>query len=407
MAPVLRAIIVDSDADSRAALRRLLAATPSVVVVGEFSRIAEASGEAPARRPDVLIAEIPYERGANGEGWSCSAIEQLARAMPNTAIFATGPSVSADFVIQVIRAGALEFLPRPVERQDLVAALDKVTRFRWGAVLERRARVISVFSTKGGLGVTTLATNLAVCLAARGRGETLLVDMDTRQSDIVTFLNLRPKYSVLDALENIDRMDESFLRGLLIKHASGLWVLPGPSGIERIQFTAEQVQAGLAIIRSHFDHVVLDLRHDVDPGTVAALEASDPIFFLTSLNVSALRAGAAGLAAFRQLGLDLQKVKIVVMREGAPEDVTFKQAREVLGLPIYWKTPSDYPAVVSSINSGQPVVTASPRSKVAKNLRQLAEMVPNGSGAGAEVPAKPSASRLRRVWAVKALLGAG
>jgi pilus assembly protein CpaE len=261
-----------------------------------------------------------------------------------------------------------------------------------------------VFSTKGGLGVTTLATNLAVCLAERSPGSTILIDLDTRQSDVATFLNLRATYSVLDAIENLDRLDESFLYGLLVKHSSGLLVLPGPTRIERTQFSAEQVQAALEIIRSHFDHVVLDLRHDFDPGTIAALEASSTILYLTSLTVSALRSGSAGLAALRHLGLNLQRVKVVVMREGTGEDVTLKHAQEALGLPVYWRTPSDYSTVVSSINSGQPVVTAAPRSKIARNLRELAGGL-HRPGSPSRSGAARSSSLMRLVWTPKGIAG--
>ena len=129
-----------------------------------------------------------------------------------------------------------------------------------GGGSERKpGRVTAVFATKGGVGVTTVATNLAVCLAQR-EASTLLIDLDARQSDVATFLNLRSSYSVLDAFENVGRMDESFLRGLLVRHSSGLWVLPGPSRIERIQFGAEPVRVGIEIMRSHFDHVIVDLR---------------------------------------------------------------------------------------------------------------------------------------------------
>jgi pilus assembly protein CpaE len=254
--------------------------------------------------------------------------------------------------------------------------------------------------------VTTVATNLAVCLAERAPGRTILVDLNTRQSDIATFLNLRSTYSVLDAFENLHRLDDSFLRGLLVKHGSGLLVLPGPSRVEQSQLGGEQVQVGLDIIRSYFDHVVLDLRHDLDPGTFAALEASDTVLFLICLNVSALRSGQAGLAAFRRLGLNLQKVKVVVMREGTGKDVRLNHAREVLGLAIHWKTPSDYPAVVASINAGEPVVTASPRSKIAKNLRQLAGILPQGLGIAAEPSVEGTPSLVRLVWTPKRLPGA-
>jgi pilus assembly protein CpaE len=247
-----------------------------------------------------------------------------------------------------------------------------------------------------------------VCLAEKAPDHTLLIELDTRQSDIATFLDLRPTYSVLDAFENIDRLDESFLRGLLTRHSSGLWVLPGPLRMERTQLNGEQVRAGLEIIRSHFDNVVLDLRHDTSPGTFAGLEASDTIMFLTSLEVSALRSGAAGLAGFRLLGLDPHKIKVVVMREDTGEDVTVKHAREALGVPVYWRTPSDYQAVVSAINAGKPVVTASPRSKFARNLRQLADMLTAaGPGPkGGTHASKRSTSLLGMVWNPKSLPGA-
>ncbi len=365
------------------------------------------SDEAPARHPDLVIVEVDETEAASSGGPPAWVIESLTRALPEAVIFATGQSTSADFVIEVIRAGALEFIRRPVEREDLISALDKVLRLRRGAPAARQpGRITSVFSTKGGLGVTTMATNLAVCLAERVPGSTILVDFDTRQADVSTFLNLQPSYSVLDALENLERLDESFLRGLVVKHSSGLAILPGPSRLERSHLAAEQVQAGLAMIRAHFDHVVLDLKHDMDQATIAALEASDTVLFLTGLNVSALRSGAAGLAAFRHLGLSLPKLKVVVMREGTGEDVTIKHARETLGLPVYWRTPSDYPTVVASINRGTPVVTASPRSKIAKNLRDMAEQLARGQRPAAEPSTRRVASLARRlVWTTKGISG--
>jgi len=334
-------------------------------------------------------------------------VEALARTFPEAAVFVTGPSVSADFVIEVIRAGAVEFLRRPVQEGDLASALEKLLRIRRPTLpAARPGRITSVFSTKGGLGVTTVATNLAVCLAERAPGRTILIDLDTRQSDVATFLNLRPTYSIVDALENPDRLDASFLQGLVVRHASGLVVLPGPTRIERGQLVAEQVQVVLEIIRSHFDHVVLDLRHDLDPGTIAALEASDTVFFLTSLTVSALRSAAAGLAAFRHLGLNPQRVKVVIMREGTGEDVTLKHAHETLGVPIHWRTPSDYSTVVSAINSGEPVVTAAPRSKIARNLRELAGGLFPRPGA-ARPAAGRSAALTRLIWTTKGIPGDG
>ena len=404
MAPsALRAVLVDSDAGARAATRHVLVDIPTITLVGEYSGLAEALLHAAATRPDLLVVEVDADESPAAAP-AVTAIEQLARKLPETAILATGHGVSAELVIRVLRAGALEFLRRPVERVDLVAALEKLARFRGSALPRNPGRITSVFAAKGGLGATTLAINLGVSMAERAEGKTLLVELDTRQSDIVTFLDLRPRYSILDVVENIGRMDESLLRGLLTRHASGLWTVPGPTRLERGQLSPEQVSGAIEVLRSYFDHVLMDLRHDFDPGTIAALEASDVILFVTSLDVAALRSGAAALAAFRHLGLDSKKIKVVVMRDGSGDDVTVRHARNTLGLPVYWRTPSDYQTVVASINAGRPVVSTSPRAKISKNLRELAETL-CGDGRTGGGPTRKRAF-LSMAWPIKRLSGA-
>ena len=398
---ILRALIVDSDPETRTSIRHMLASVPSVTIVGEYDNATEAALKAPSSRPDLMIVQVPIDP-AGGDAWSAAAISRLARQLPDTAILATTANAAAEFVVQILRAGAMECLRRPVEQPELVVALEKLARFRGRVVQRQPGRVTAVFSAKGGLGATTLAVNLGVCFAEHAaKKSTLLVELDTRHSDLVTFLDLRPRYSIRDVFESMDRMDESLLQGLMLRHASGLWVVPGPSEMERGYLAAEQVEAGVHLLRAHFDHVVLDLRHDIEPGTVAALEAADTVLFLTSLNVSALRSGAAGLAAFRHLGLDLKKVKVVVMRDGTGEDVTVKHAREVLGLPVFWKTPSEYASVVASINSGRPVVSIAPRSKFAKNLRQLSDILFTDGRPAPASTARRSVSRLASAWRVK------
>ena len=395
MSSALRTVIVDADAESRATLRSILTSNRATMFVAEYSDIGEALVEGPARRPDLIIVQLPQKGGVADVDASERAIEELSRTLPEAALFATAPPVSADFVIRVIRAGAVEFLTRPLERAHVQAAIEKMARRRGGSARGRSGKITAVFSAKGGLGVTTIATNLAVCLATtktagQPAGQVLLVDLDSRQSDVSTFLNLRPTYSVLDAFENIGRMDESFLRGLLTKHASGVWVLPGPSRMERIQLGAEPVRIGLDIMRAYFDHVVLDLRHDLDPGTVAALEVADTILFLTGLDVAAVRAARAALAACRGLGISMSKVKIVVMREDTGEEVTAKHVKEALESPVFWKIPNDYVSVVAAINTGEPVITSAPRSNVARSIRSLGESL--GQVQRDTKPAQPKSS---------------
>jgi len=395
MAALLRTIIIDSDDTSRANLRGILAGTPAVLV-GEFSNISEALRTAAAYRPDVLIVEVPIDQGKNSDG-AAAKIEHLARVLPDASIVVTGPTQSAQLVIQVMRAGAADYVARPVKPEDLRAAVEKVVRSRPALGAEQRSgRVISVFSAKGGAGVTTVATNLSVCCAKQSSGRAVLVDLDARQADVATFLNLRPQYSVVDAFENIGRMDEAFLKRLLTECANGLWVLPGPAAMNRVKLRPEQVQAGIEILRTYFDRAILDLPHDTDEPTVAALEVSDIVFFLVRQNVSALRLGAAAVKTFRRFGIDLKKLRLVVVGERSREDVTFKQIREMFEMPVHWKIPSDEEAVVSAINHGEPLVTGLPRSRIAKSLRQLSETLIDHHSA--EAADKRAGALMRFCW---------
>src|SRR4029434_6509754 len=129
MPSILRIVVVDSDAESRTALRKILGGMPGAVVVGEFGEVRQALLETPGRRPDLVLLEVPAGRE---EDMSGGTVRKFVDALPEAAILAMGSGVSAETVIKVIRAGAFEFLSRPVERVDLAEALEKVTRVRRG-----------------------------------------------------------------------------------------------------------------------------------------------------------------------------------------------------------------------------------------------------------------------------------
>src|SRR5260370_7526470 len=157
MTPTFRTIIVT---DSGSPLKGLLASSSVTLVVGEFKRLSQAMQEGPSRRPDLVTADLPEDRAGGPDGPPARMVEALARTFPEAAVFVTGPSVSADFVIEGIPAGAVEFLRRPVQEGDLASALQKLLRIpRPTQPTARPGRVPPVFSTKGGLRATPIATN--------------------------------------------------------------------------------------------------------------------------------------------------------------------------------------------------------------------------------------------------------
>jgi pilus assembly protein CpaE len=405
VANILRTVVVDADLEERAVVRELCGGLP-VALVGEFATVSEALIEAPLRRADVVLVRTT---SAADEQRALRAVEVLGRTLTDSSIIVIDSDYSADAVIAMVRAGAVELLRWPVEAGALAAAFETVQRARRRTPPTRPVGdIIAVFSAKGGLGATTVATNVAVLLAQRkSGGTTLLVELDGRPSDVTTLLNVHARYSVLDAFRNVDRLDESFLRGLVTRHESGLWVLPGPTQFEPFTATADQVRHALGVVRSHFDHVVLDLRHEPDPATLAALTTADTVLFPTSLNVAALRAGATALSTLRDAGgLDLAQVRILVMRAGAAEDVTLKQAEETLQARIVASIEYDYAAVTAASNTGEPLVTRSPRSKASKSLRELvAALGPSAVPSVAPGPRRSAMAQLRQAFARPA--GAG
>jgi len=392
---LLRVLVMDTDASCRRQLRQYLDGLQQVIVVGETHNPAEVI-EAAKPGVDVAIIEVP---AGPGETQALDCIAHLLRRVPGISVMASGPGDSAELVIRAIRTGAVEFLRRPISKDELAAAMDKILRVRLAsASSERKAgKVVSVYATKGGLGATTLVTNLAACLAQKAPETVIAVDLDLRQGGVSTLLNLHPGYSAVDAFGQTSRLDEAFLRGLLARHDSGLHVLAAPAEVERSRFTPEQVREGIEVIRTHFAHIILDLPHDLDPGTIAALEESDEVLFLVGLNVPAVRGAAAGILALRHLGIDPRKVKVIVSRADAREEVSLKQAREALQLPVFWRIPNDYPTVLSSINEGTPFVLSSPKTEVAKSVRQLSDSVSRGLAPKAQPKREEATSLLRRV----------
>ena len=391
---LLRVLVMDSDGPSRRQLRQYLDGLQQVVVVGETRNPPEAI-EATKKGADVAIVEVAD--GA-GETQCLDCITHLLHLAPSLSVIASGAGDSADLVIRAVRAGAVEFLRRPISKDELALAIEKIRRLRRGPspAEGRVGRVVSVYAVKGGLGVTTLATNLAATLAQAAPDTVVVVDLELRHGSVSTLLNLHPTYSALDAFGQSNRLDEAFLRGLLARHASGLHVLAAPFTIERSHFTPEQIREGLEVIRSHFAHAVLDLPHDLDPGTIAALEESDEVLYMVGLNVPAVRAAAAGLQAMRHLGIDHGKLKVVVSRADSQEEVSLRQAREALGVPVFWRIPNDYPTVLSSLNEGEPFVLSSPRTEIARSIRQLGEKMRHGPETRGRTTAE-STSLLRRV----------
>lgn len=373
----LSVVVVDADKSVRKTLRDLLDRQGNVEVAGMAKRPDEALQVIKTSKPHVLILELPKDSGKTLK-W----VEQTKLQFPGTSIFVSSADKSPDLVISAMRAGVQEFLSRPIDSDELKKAIDKVlkTREQMKARAPARGRVISVFSKKGGLGVTTLAVNLGLALSRVAENKAALIDLDLQLGDVTSFLNLSAEYNILDVLDEDGGVDPVKLQSCMTRHESGVFVLSEPKNpADSDNVSSSQINQILRHLRSTFSYVVVDTPHTFDSRSLETFELSDHIILVVAPNVSSIRAAKRTLGVFKQLGFLRDKVKVVVNRVGKKDSVKVDDIEKTLHYPVSWVIPNNYPVAIDAINSGIPLVNHKGDSNVAKSILELANDIPEWS----------------------------
>ena len=316
--------------------------------------------------PNAVIVAL----GAEPES-SLRFVERVARECPQTAVICAARDSSPDTILRSMRAGAREFLRLPVRPEEFATVYQRVAEFCavQPEAPKKRGRVLSVFSSKGGTGTTFVATNLAAALGA----PTVLLDLNLQAGDLGLFLGVEPKFSIADLIENRERVDDTLLRSYLTPHSANLSLLAAPREADSADdIEAEHVFQVLEILRGRYEYVVVDPQHTFDSITLAALDQSDEILLVLTLDIPAIRSTQRALKIFDRLGYPRHKLHVVVNRFSKQIDLELRQVERFLGERVTGYVQSDYKTAVNSINLGQPLVESDPQSKIATELRQIA-----------------------------------
>jgi pilus assembly protein CpaE len=251
---------------------------------------------------------------------------------------------------------------------------------------ERRGKVITVFSNKGGNGTTTIASNLADALVSGHGKRVVLVDLVLSNGDVTMFFNAAPNYTILDLARNTQKADPEYLQSLLVQHASGVHILADPPRIEDAeQISADQVKEMLSALRASFDLVIVDTPHQFDEKTLTALEMSDTVLLVTLLNLPSLKNTQRSIELFARLGFLDERVKLVLSRYLPNEEISRESIEGIMNLPVFHAVPNDYPTVLSSINRGKLLSEIAPDKEVTLSFRRMAELLV-GPGIPREAP---------------------
>ncbi len=318
------------------------------------------------------------------------SISAMAKDFPYLYLVALSERTDSDLILRTIRAGAHDFLCKPVKEIDLRATADKAAKLK--ATRNETGgpggKILSVFSNKGGTGTTTIAANLADALVRLTGKKVALVDLVLSHGDVTMFFNVNPSYSILDLAKNAEKADYDFLHTLLVRHASGVYILADPPMIEDAeQISPAQVRGVLSALRSMFDYIIVDTPHQFDERTLTALEMSNVILLVSLLNLPSLKNTQKCLELFSRIGLRDERVRLVLSRYLPNDEIPKESIEGIMNTPIFFSIPNDYPTVISSINRGKLLSETAPDKEVSRSFDRMAELL-EGPGPKKEAPVR-------------------
>ena len=330
-------------------------------------------------RPEVVLLDLtslplPLEE----------AIQAVRAALPAAMLVALDTAAQPDTIMAAVRAGANEFLYPPLESnlRKAVARLPEV-RPRTRETARPAGKTLGFLSAKGGCGASTIACHLAAELgrASALRGEkSLLVDLDL-QSGIVDFLmKSKSPYSVLDAVQNLHRLDLSYWQALIAAGWTGLEILAAPSGyLPKDPVPGESLGKVLSFVRTNYAFTVVDLGATLNLATVTVMEEIDDIFLITTLEVPALHQAKQAVQTLINAGFG-NRLHVILNRTPQRPDVTSEELERILGLPIDTMLPNDYYALYDAFCKGKLLPPGSHLSRQLSGLAQRLSGVPAEKG---------------------------
>lgn len=342
-------LIVSDDESFKKPLGRLLRS--GAVPVSVIDEHAPRDGA----QPDLMVVDIRGDAPS-----ALASIERLRAGAPSASIFAVALHADPDLILQAMRAGANEFFVWPPADETFYGAVRRTAARRETAQGAKPAATTLVFfGAKGGSGTTTLAVNCGVEVARLSRRSTVIVDLKPGLGEVALFLGVKPRYTVLDALDNLHRIDREFLRELVVRHKSGLEILAGSEHFDRPGASdAAGIEELFRMLARQYEYIIVDAGNQISACAVSALYTADRMFMVANPDVPSVRNAQRLLERVRELGASGDRVRLLLNRAAEPFPIDPKQIETALGHPVHHTFPSDYKTVSTALNSGVPLAQA-------------------------------------------------
>ena len=318
--------------------------------------------------PDALVLHLAENSRAELESLAARAVN---RRPP---LIVVGAGSDPAIMRMAMHAGARDLLPLPLVEDDLIGALKRIERDHSAAAARGEANVTAFMNAKGGCGATLLACNVGHMFAALAHRRVALLDLDLQFGAIPLYFDLFPKRGVLQALENIDSLDEVSFDGYLVEQASGLKILghAAEDPLSTHAASTQQVQKLLDVaVRAH-DHVVIDLPRRIDSTSALILERAHHVVIVVQQSVATLRDATRLMNCLRrELGVSKDRVVTVVNRYQKDSGITTEDIRTTLGCGELSLVPNDFRTVSVCLDTGAPLLQYAPNAAITRAVIAL------------------------------------
>ena len=349
-------------------------------VKGQFERIISSVGGYSFRDSgrnshcDLLIMEIGM--AVNGE---FEIVRSLKDSGTVREVFLTSANTQSDVLIDALRSGAKEFFTLPLNENEIISSLLKFRdQTRHVTAIQdtvKRGKIINVIGSKGGVGTTTVAANLAASLNELKEVDSVAVmDMNLIFGEVPLFFDVKTAFNWGEIAKNISRVDATYLMSCLARHPSGVYILPSPTDISgKNNATPDIIAQLMDIMRNEFDFVVIDNGQSLNSLSQKVLELSDMVFVVSILSLPCLINVKRLMETFWNLGYPgEERVRIVMNRFHKNSVLSVKEAEEGLKREISWFIPNDYNTTMSAINQGKMLSSIGKKTEISKNISKLA-----------------------------------
>lgn len=385
---MLTAAVVATDAKSTSYLRACIEQTGLAESVVEWAPSAEQHPGPGESIPDVVLLDL-----AGGTEVSLEFGAHIRRLKPSVVVIACSPLKQPDpeLLMQAMRSGVREFLPQPVDTISLESALKRIREEQAPGEKSLERKLIIIMGAKGGVGSTTVAVNLGAQLARASRKRVILMDLARPMGHVSLLLDLRSRFSVRDATQNLDRLDSHFFNALLTVHEkSGLEVLAGASDPD--EWDDIQTSALLRVVnvaQSCCTHLVMDMGSNYSMHSRPLVRMARMVMLVAEADVPALWTLEKHLAKLAAWGIDPEHCRVVINRYHRSDEDAIKAFEKRTKLPVFARLPNDFRQVSESINLGTPL-SRNHNNPLVSNFQQLATRL-SGVAAPSEPPKKPTA----------------